>query len=94
MRVRFKTNLVPGLVKIFGNKISEIEFKGETLNDFISELLLRYGSKLRKALFNDKNEFDPMITVVVNDKIIRRENFNFSLRDGDLVIFMLFIGGG
>ena len=94
MRIRLKTNLVPGLTKIFSSKITEIDFKGHTLHDFIDELILKYGSKLKKALFDESDEFDPMITVAVNNTVVRMEQFNYKLNEGDLVIFMLFIGGG
>jgi len=94
MKVRLKTNMVPGLTEILGNKIVDFDFNGKTLKELINELIGRYGTKIKKTLFNEDNEFDPMIVVAVNKKAIRRENFDYSLNEGDLVIFMLFLGGG
>jgi len=94
MKVRLKTNMVPGLTEILGNKIVDFEFNGKTLKELIDELITRYGTKMKKTLFDEDNEFDPMIVIAVNKKAIHRENFDYSLNEGDLVIFMLFLGGG
>ena len=94
MKVNLKLFL-PLLPEVIGRKELEVEFAGETVNDLIEHLVMRYGRKARQALYNEKDELDPVVQVLLNgEEWITRDRLDTALQDGDSVILMMMMAGG
>lgn len=94
MKVNLKIFL-PALPEAVGRRELKVEFAGETVNDLIEHLIMRYGRKARQALYDEKNELDPVIQILLNGKEwVTHDQLDATLQDGDSVILMMMMAGG
>ena len=95
MKIKIESLGLPTLSKLIGKK-SQLEMPEGTVADLISNLVQRNGQPARKILLDQKGHLDMAIQVMVNDEgfLPRNEYSQRLLRDGDLVRFMLLVGGG
>ena len=95
MKIQIESLGLPTLSKLIGKK-SQLEMPEGTVADLISNLVKRNGQPARKILLDQKGHLDMAIQVMVNDEgfLPRNEYSQRLLRDGDLVRFMLLVGGG
>ena len=95
MKIQIESLGLPTLSKLIGKK-SQLEMPEGTVADLISNLVQRNGQPARKILLDQKGHLDMAIQVMVNDEgfLPRNEYSQRLLRDGDLVRFMLLVGGG
>ena len=94
MKVNLKI-LLPVLPEAIGRKELEIEFAGETVSDLIEHLVTRYGRRARQALYDEKDDLDPVVQVLLNgEEWITRDQLDTSLQDGDNVVLMMMMAGG
>lgn len=95
MKIQIESLGLPTLSKLIGKK-SQLEMPEGTVADLISNLVQRNGQPARKILLDQEGHLDMAIQVMVNDEgfLPRNEYSQRLLRDGDLVRFMLLVGGG
>jgi MoaD family protein len=94
MKVNLKIFL-PALPEVIGRKELEVEFAGETIYDLIDHLIARYGRKARQALYDETDELDPVVQVLLNGKEwITHDQLDMALQDGDDVMLMMMLAGG
>lgn len=94
MKVNLKIFL-PALPEVIGRKELEVEFAGETVNDLIEHLVVRYGRKAKQALYDEKGELDPVVQVLLNGKAwVTRDQLDTALQDGDNVVLLMMLAGG
>ena len=95
MKIQIESLGLPTLSKLIGKK-SQLEMPEGTVADLISNLVKRNGQPARKILLDQAGHLDMAIQVMVNDEgfLPRNEYSQRLLRDGDLVRFMLLVGGG
>ena len=95
MKIQIESLGLPTLSKLIGKK-SQLEMPEGTVADLIPNLVQRNGQPARKILLDQKGHLDMAIQVMVNDEgfLPRNEYSQRLLRDGDLVRFMLLVGGG
>jgi hypothetical protein len=91
MKVHLRIEGLPPLYKIFHNKKAlEFDFPGNTLGDFTSALIRKYGPGVKKAILDQKGEIDMELRVVVNqsDHLSYGERMATPLHDGDTLHLM------
>ncbi|UCE52724.1 MAG: MoaD/ThiS family protein [Desulfobacterales bacterium] len=95
MKIYVESLGLPTLSKLIGKK-TEIELPGETIEDLVSFIVTNHGQKARQILLDSKGKLDLTIQVMLNDEgFVPRDEFSQrSLKDGDLVKFLLLAGGG
>lgn len=86
---------LPNLSGVLGKK-SEIEFTGGTILDLTSYLIRRYGPNVRQMLLDSDGRLDSTIQVMINDDgfIPRHQLSEKTIKENDIVRFMLLAGGG
>jgi molybdopterin converting factor small subunit len=95
MKVSIEIVGVPMLSDIIGKKKFDLVVPGKTIKDLIEELIRKYGTRLRKALYGEKGIFDPMIQITLNgEKWIPADRHDTTLNEGDTIIFMILLAGG
>ncbi|MFB0505949.1 MAG: MoaD/ThiS family protein [Thermodesulfobacteriota bacterium] len=95
MKVRVEIVGVPMLSDVIGKKNFELHITGKTVRDLIEELIRKHGAKVRKALYDEKGAFDPMIQIALNgEKWIPSDQHDTTLNEGDTLIFMILLAGG
>jgi len=95
MKVRLETRLLPMLSTVVGRDEFEFDFSGRTIEELIDQLIQRFGRGAKDALMNERGEFDTMIQIALNrKKWITGDTLDTPLNDGDIVTFMILIGGG
>ncbi len=95
MRVTLKILALPMLSQAVGAKELAIDFEGETVNDLIEHLAERFGSKAKRALYDEKGEVDLMIQILLNEKEwVTRDRLDTPLKGGDTLAFMFLAAGG
>ncbi|UCE17129.1 MAG: MoaD/ThiS family protein [Gemmatimonadota bacterium] len=95
MKVHLEIRLLPMLNKVIGKEELEFDFTGTTVKELIEALIQKYGQKAKEALTTRQGEFDTMIQIALNRKVwITADKHDAPLNDGDIVTFMLLIGGG
>ena len=66
----------------------ELEFAGKTIRELINALVEEFGTNVRKALLNEKGDFNPRIRVLLNGVIYPAETIMRAiLKTGDTLIF-------
>ena len=86
---------MPIVTKIVGGKSISFDFSGQTVDDLISEMINKYGQKLRRFLFDDSGKLDVVFKILLNKtEWIRRDQMNKTLKDGDQVTLMMLVAGG
>ena len=95
MKIQIKSLGLPTLSKLIG-KTSEIEMTDGTVADVISHIVDQIGQPARNILLDQTGNLDLSIQVMVNDEgFLPRDQYQQKLlKDGDLVKFMLLVGGG
>lgn len=94
MKVHLRMFL-PVLPEAVGRKELEVEFPGETVNDLIQHLVARYGRKARKALYDNQEQLDPVIQILLNgEQWVTHDQLDTRLKDGDEVMLLLMLAGG
>ena len=95
MKVNVEIVGVPMLSDVIGKKKFELDIPGKTVKDLINELMRKYGPKVRKVLYSEKDTFDPMIQIALNgEKWIPADRHETALSEGDTLIFMILMAGG
>jgi molybdopterin synthase sulfur carrier subunit len=73
----------------------EVEFTGTTINDFLGELIARFGEPMRNILYPKGGAFSEMLYVLVNGKNMAHLDGAWTvLRDGDIVSVLPMTAGG
>lgn len=94
MKVHLKV-LLPVLPEAMGRKETEVEFAGHTVNDLIEHLVAQYGRKAKQALFDDRDQLDPVVQILLNgEEWVTHDRLDRTLQDGDRLMFMLMLAGG
>ena len=94
MKVHLKIFL-PTLPEAIGKNELSMEFSGVTVNDLIEYLVERYGQKARKALYDEKGKFDPLVQVLLNgEEWVTYDKLDTALQEGDQLILMMMLAGG
>ena len=95
MKIQVESLGLPTLSKLIGKK-SQLEMTGGTLSDLVTHIVNRHGPKAGKILLDPEGQLDMTIQVMINDEgfLSRSEYSKRILKDGDLVKFMLLVGGG
>jgi hypothetical protein len=86
---------LPTLSAVIGKK-ADLDFKGETVSDFVDQLIGRFGAKDREILLDGEGQLDLTIQVMVNEGgFLAREDLpKHWLKDGDRIRFVLLADGG
>ena len=95
MKIQIESLGLPTLSKLIG-KTSQLEMADGTVADLIARIVDRHGGQARKILLDQTDQLDLAIQVMINDEnfLPRSEYSQRVLKDGDLVKFMLLVGGG
>ena len=95
MKIQVESLGLPTLSKLIG-KSTQIEMADGTVADIISHIVARIGRPAQKILLDQKGRLDISIQVMVNDEgFLSRDDYDKrSLKEGDIVKFMLLVGGG
>ncbi len=73
----------------------DIQFNGETVQDFLGELENRLGDGIKLILYPDGKNFSPMIFILVNGKNIQQlDGLKTKLKDGDILSILPVTAGG
>ncbi len=92
-RVLFRTfGHITAITK--GNQL-EIEFPGATIEEFLIEMVKRFGKPMGGVLFPQGESFSEMLYVLVNGKnMAYLDGPRTSLKDGDIVSILPMTAGG
>ena len=95
MKIQIESLGLPTLSKLIGKK-SQLEITDGTLSDLVAYIVDRKGPQAGKILLDQEGQLDMAIQVMVNNEgfLPRDEYSKRILKDGDLVKFMLLVGGG
>ena len=95
MKIQIESIGLPTLAKLIGKK-SQLEMADGTVADLVARIVDRHGRQAGKILLDPEGKLDMAIQVMINDEgfLPRSEYSQRILRDGDLVKFMLLVGGG
>ena len=91
MKIHLSVKGVAPLYKLLGKKNDiDIIFPGNTLQDMVNELIKKFGSGVKKAILDDKEEIDMEIRVSVNQIgfLSYGERMNASLSESDTIYIM------
>jgi molybdopterin synthase sulfur carrier subunit len=77
-----------------GNQV-DVEFGGDTVQDFLDEIVKRYGEGMRNILYPNGKEFSNLIYVLVNGRNIKTlEGMGTKVKDGDKISVLPVTAGG
>ena len=95
MKIQIESLGLPTLSKLIGKK-SQWEMADGTLSDLIAYIVDRKGAQAAKILLDQQGQLDMSIQVMINNEgFLSRDKYSKRiLEDGDLVKFMLLVGGG
>jgi len=95
LKIQIESLGLPTLSKLIGKK-SQLEITDGTLSDLVAYIVDRKGPQAGKILLDQEGQLDMAIQVMVNNEgfLPRDEYSKRILKDGDLVKFMLLVGGG
>lgn len=95
MKIQVESLGLPTLSKLIGKK-SQWEMADGTLSDLVAHIVDRKGAQAAKILLDQQGQLDMAIQVMINDEgFLPRDKYSKRiLKDGDLVKFMLLVGGG
>ena len=67
MNIHLKIEGMPQLYKIFRKKKEiDVDFTGNTLRDFVSGLIKKYGAGVKTAILDQQGEIDIGLRVAIN----------------------------
>jgi sulfur carrier protein ThiS len=77
-------------------KKSQWELSDGTLSDLVADIVEKKSPQAGKILLDQEGQLDMAIQVMINDEgfLPRNAYSTRTLKDGDLVKFMLLVGGG
>jgi sulfur carrier protein ThiS len=95
LKIQIESLGLPTLAKLIG-KSSQLEMEDGTVADLVAQIVGRHGPRARKILLDQSGQLDLAIQVMVNDEgfLDRSQYPQRILKDGDMVKFMLLVGGG
>jgi len=91
VKIQLKIEGMPQLYKLFHKKKAlDVEFSGRTLRDLTTALIQKYGPGVKKAVFDQFDEIDMELRVVVNmtEHLSYGERMDTPLSDGDTLHLM------
>jgi len=94
MKITIEFLSLPYLVKMIGSKTIALDFRGQTAGDLLNELAQKYGSGVRKFLFDETGNLDMSLSMAVNKHWVRQNQMDTSLHEGDHVTIMMLVAGG
>lgn len=66
----------------------------DSVRSAIEELSRRYGSEIRKRLFDEEGRLRRYINIYVNDNIISHQELDRRLQEGDEILILPAVSGG
>ena len=95
LKIQIESLGLPTLSRLIGKK-SQLEMTDGTLADLVAHIVGRKGPQAVKILLDPEGQLDMAIQVMINNEgfLPRDEYSKRILKDGDLVKFMLLVGGG
>ncbi len=95
MKIQVESLGLPTLSKLIG-KTTQLELPAGTVADLVAKIVARHGRPAAKILLDSQGQLDMAIQVMINDEgfLPRNEYSQRILKDGDVVKFMLLVGGG
>ena len=95
LKIQIESLGLPTLSKLIGKK-SQWELSGGTLSDLVADIVAQKSPQAGKILLDQEGRLDMAIQVMINDEGFLSRNVYSTriLKDGDLVKFMLLVGGG
>ena len=79
---------------ITGEKIFEIDYKGE-LSNLIELLINRYGDKFKESLLTPDGQFRDYVKILINgEDVYQADGFNIPVNKEDEIIIFQTIAGG
>jgi len=95
MKISVEFLSLPIVTKIVGGKSLSLNFSGQTVDDLVSEIVNKYGEKVRRFFLDESGKLDRVFKILLNKKEwISRDQMNKTLKEGDQVTIMMLIGGG
>ena len=91
VKIHLKIEGMPQLYKLFRKQKSlTVEFAGRTLRDLTTALIQKYGPGVKKAVFDQFDEIDMELRVVINmtRHLSYGERMDTVLNDGDTLHLM------
>jgi molybdopterin converting factor small subunit len=86
---------LPGIKDAIGANEVQVVFSGTTLGELIDHLITEYGPMLRKALFDEHGNLDPLVQILHNgEQWVLHDQLDLALHDGDKLVFLLMMAGG
>ncbi|MCP8308974.1 MAG: MoaD family protein [archaeon] len=80
---------------ITGKKEESLSLKkGYGIMDLLIKLTEIYGEKIFQFIFDEKREIRENLTFLINGQVIKSENLNRKLKDGDILVILPPISGG
>ncbi len=86
--------VVTAALATYMNGEKEIIIEADTVRDLIDKLIARYGRNLASRLLDENGNLRRFINIYVNDKNIRIDETNLTLKDGDQVLILPAVSGG
>lgn len=90
---KIKLRVFYELIDVIG--AHELEVQADSLIELLNMIVKKYGERAKRAMFDNSERFHEHLLVYVNNRYIKREEYNeVQLKDGDLVMIMPPVGGG
>jgi sulfur carrier protein ThiS len=95
LKIQIESIGLPSLSKLIG-KTTQLELGEGTVADLVAHIVVRHGRSAGHILLDQQGHLDMAIQVMINDEgfLPRSEYSQRTLKDGDVVKFMLLVGGG
>jgi len=95
LKIQLESLGLPTLSRLIG-KTTQLEMAPGTVADLVEHVVARHGRAAGKILLDPQGRLDMAIQVMINDEgfLPRSEYSRRMLKDGDVVKFMLLVGGG
>ncbi len=95
MKITVEFLSLPNVVKMVGGKTITLTFNGQTVEDLIRELCVKYGKPVQKFLLDETGRLDMSFSMTINkQEWVRYGKTDTVLHDGDLVTIMMLAAGG
>jgi len=96
LKIRIESIGLPTLSQLIGRQTQLEMPEAATVAQLVGRIAKGYGSRAAKILLDRQGQLDMAIQVMINDEgfLPRSEYESRKLKDGDVVKFMLLVGGG
>ena len=86
----------PKIYDFFSRDHITYVFSGKTVPDLVQDLIAYHGEPIRESLLEKRTQkLDPTIQVRINEKYVKREDFDRQIIEkGDKVVFLRLLAGG